>query len=266
VASILAAQYKIMVEESMLIRAIKTNQLDFLYYVFATNKNYELVTEESSDAGSANLQNRQNDSDAGSEEGARYKSFTYDSLLTLISNYCENEREVRHRVGTIASTWKLKSNENFLQQMLVHRHDKIAADVGKSYAECATLDLLRFAVENSNVIFIKHALRKKLFDLLLLNEQDMIHFLLANLGKGRQSELLLNILTFADFRRWTNQKHLRELISIAQDIIDPGKEQNMMYVCYNPILAICLFSELLQRIGQAVSLFHHTCSGTSHSL
>lgn len=52
----------------------------------------------------------------------------------------------------------------------------------------------------------------------------MIDYLLTKLGKGQYIELLLNVLLFSDFRKWTNPKNMNEIICVAQDIIDPGKE------------------------------------------
>lgn len=39
--STLVAYYIVKIEEEMILRAIKTGQLDFLYCVFCYNKNYE---------------------------------------------------------------------------------------------------------------------------------------------------------------------------------------------------------------------------------
>ena len=46
VASILAAKYQVVIDEKMMIRAIKTEQFDFLYYVYAYNKNFEKLPEQ----------------------------------------------------------------------------------------------------------------------------------------------------------------------------------------------------------------------------
>ena len=46
VASILAAKYQVVIEEKMMTRAIKTEQFDFLYYVYAYNKNFEKLPEQ----------------------------------------------------------------------------------------------------------------------------------------------------------------------------------------------------------------------------
>jgi hypothetical protein len=37
----LVSQYKVSLDEKMIIRAVKTNQTDFLYCIWAYNKNYE---------------------------------------------------------------------------------------------------------------------------------------------------------------------------------------------------------------------------------
>ena len=41
IASTLVAKYSVQLDQKMLIRAIKANQMDFIYCVWAFNKNYE---------------------------------------------------------------------------------------------------------------------------------------------------------------------------------------------------------------------------------
>ena len=43
IASILVYKYEVALDEKMLVRAIKTNQMQFLYCVWAFNKNYERI-------------------------------------------------------------------------------------------------------------------------------------------------------------------------------------------------------------------------------
>lgn len=45
IASTLVAFYNVHLDEKMLVRAIKTNQMQFIYCVWAFNKNYERVME-----------------------------------------------------------------------------------------------------------------------------------------------------------------------------------------------------------------------------
>lgn len=40
VAMILTSKYQVLIDEKMIIRAIKTRQLDFLYHVYGSNKNW----------------------------------------------------------------------------------------------------------------------------------------------------------------------------------------------------------------------------------
>lgn len=49
IASVLIHKYPIQLDKQMLVRAIKTNQLHFLYCVWAFNKNYERVLETPAD-------------------------------------------------------------------------------------------------------------------------------------------------------------------------------------------------------------------------
>jgi len=42
--SVIIQQYKVSLDEKMIIRAVKTNQTDFLYCIWAYNKNYEKIS------------------------------------------------------------------------------------------------------------------------------------------------------------------------------------------------------------------------------
>lgn len=131
------------------------------------------------------------------------------------------------------------------------------------------MDLLIFAINNSNEEFIKKACRKKIFDSEILHEPKMIEFYLKVLKQGNQTELMLNIFNFLDYKLWPktdNAKLVHEFIDFASEIIDPDKEQNLMFLCYNPLLAICLFCENLRRVGDAIAFFKNACTGISSNL
>jgi len=49
IAQVLVAEYQIAIDEKMIIRAVKTKQMNFLYCVWAFNKNYEYIGHEESD-------------------------------------------------------------------------------------------------------------------------------------------------------------------------------------------------------------------------
>ena len=62
--------------------------------------------------------------------------------------------------------WKLGSNENILHSLLIHGHDMIAADHGHDYRKFkhANFELMKFAIDNENEMFLKHALKEDVFD------------------------------------------------------------------------------------------------------
>lgn len=75
----LVAYYNVRMDEEMILRAIKTNQVDFLYCVFAFNKNYEEIDDDLSD------------DDAGLDDlSDKYVTFTFDFLFKKIIEYCED--------------------------------------------------------------------------------------------------------------------------------------------------------------------------------
>lgn len=78
--------------------------------------------------------------------------------------------------------------------------------------------------------------------------------------------MMLNILLFTNFRQWSGQEDLNKLVEFAGDVIDPDKEMNLVFICYNPIIAICLLAETMKRIGEAVKFFGHTCACISDDL
>ena len=67
-----------------MVRAIKTRQIDFLYSVFAFNKNYEELTADDSE------DEAEKDDDVLSKapEKKRYMIFTFDWLFKHIVEFC----------------------------------------------------------------------------------------------------------------------------------------------------------------------------------
>ena len=92
--------------------------------------------------------------------------FTYAYLLEAIVDYSNSKQSIDSKVEQVAQ-WKLKSNESFLMSMLVNRHDKIAADYGMYYPsniqEENGSELLKYAITNSNEVFLKYAFKNGLF-------------------------------------------------------------------------------------------------------
>jgi hypothetical protein len=101
----LVYEYKIAIEKKMIIRAVRTNQLYFLYCVFAYNKNYEympLIEDDDSKSGSGSEENDQfgiNSKDAEVKDQAmrcdhaNYFVFTFEFLIEKIITFCDEFAE-----------------------------------------------------------------------------------------------------------------------------------------------------------------------------
>lgn len=102
IAAILVANFQVEISEEMITRAIKTFQMNFLYCVWAFNKNYEICEENNSD---------DDEDDQKSDAKITYNCFTYQYLIDKIIQFCDEE--ANQRVKEVAK-WKLQSTENFL--------------------------------------------------------------------------------------------------------------------------------------------------------
>lgn len=78
-------------------------------------------------------------------------------------------------------------------------------------------------------------------------------------------ELILNIFLRASFVVWT-QLDAEELLNFIELFTDNDNEPHLVYYCYNPILTICICSELAGRIGAAMGKFKQRSSGVSGDL
>ena len=87
--------------------------MDFLYMVYAYNKNFELRKFEYADDGQLNP----SEGDMLDE----YRTFTYDWLIKRIMEYCEDDPAgIESRISAIAG-WGFKSNENYMKALLTNR-------------------------------------------------------------------------------------------------------------------------------------------------
>lgn len=106
----------------MIIRAIKINAMDFLYCVWAFQKNYTRIEKVNS---KLNEDSADEDEMSGIEIREKYKTYTFDYLIKMVLENCFDDNEPRIRA---ICDWRLKSSENFLKAMLVNRQDAIACD------------------------------------------------------------------------------------------------------------------------------------------
>ena len=158
VAMILAYKYQVCIDDKMLIRAIKTRQLGFLYYVYACNKNWQYIGEENDDDVDSNP-----DSENQFNIAKNYTTFTYDWLFKQIKKHKPHDFD---EIIRGVADWKLTSNENFLKSLLINGHDMIAADYGHIHRKVghAGIELMQFALDNENELFLKFALKQDVFE------------------------------------------------------------------------------------------------------
>ena len=58
--------------------------------------------------------------------------------------------------------------------------------------------------------------------------------------------LVFNLLIYADFGEWTEkEKYLTKLFEEISEMCEAKVEPNKSYLCYNPIMMICLCCEIL---------------------
>ncbi len=70
---------------------------------------------------------------------------------------------------------------------------------------------------------VRYAFRNSIFASSMLNLKVIINNILELFDIGSKSELLLNVLLFADFSRW-KQKQLKMLMEMIEEIINSGHE------------------------------------------
>jgi len=120
-------------------------------------------------------------------------------------------------------------------------------------------DLLLFALSNSNEVFLKNAFRNVILDVSLIDPSTKIGHkiiteIIAIMHISTKTELILNVLIFTDFTRWSSTQ-LKEVLEWIGSITGEDSISNLMYKCYNPILVICLCCDFLTKIGDVKSEF-----------
>lgn len=252
----------------MLVRAIKTNQLHFLYCVWAFNKNYERVLETAADQISDESDYDSSEDEDGNpkpyDKSGKYRTFTFDRLFKLILEYCPDTYLPKIRAVT---GFGLFSSENFIMSLLINRQDVIASDHRyiKAFAHDLTKELMVFAIRNQNEYFLRFTLFNQFLGGNILNQKVVRDEILEQLATKSKTEFLLNILIFTDFSRWP-QTDLNTFIDHLDEMTGEPHEQNRIVLSYNPILTICLACLHLRDIGNSISLFKHRGQTMSDSL
>jgi len=156
IASVLIAEYKISLDEQMVIRALKTDQMNFLYCCYAFNKNYTRlnsyvgedkesteteVSEEEDLRGIAKL----DQNGIKIRRISKYKTLPLDFLFKKVLELCTED--FGSKIEKVAK-WGIEYSENFLQALLLNRQDEIACIYATKYKDDANIDLMVFTLKN----------------------------------------------------------------------------------------------------------------------
>lgn len=88
IASLILAYYDSKLDDEMVLRAVKTQQLSFLYTMFAFNRNFEELMSKRKFLKLLELAEAENDPEAVKQaESARFKVFTLDYIIKKLIDY-----------------------------------------------------------------------------------------------------------------------------------------------------------------------------------
>ena len=134
--------------------------------MWAYNKNYQRIYSDDHEKGDIS---EESDDDSTNENGeyvekdykGKYETFTYNFLIKRILQHAPETATEKIRI--IADKWRLKSNENIIQSMLVNRQDAIVNAYEAFYREDQKHELFIFCIKNQNEIYLKNALQKAIY-------------------------------------------------------------------------------------------------------
>ena len=76
----------------------------------------------------------------------------------------------------------------------------------------------------------------------------MIEHILKILKSGAKSELMMNLLIYADIAAW-DYEHIGILVEELRSITKSGIYDNKIMLCYNPLMTICLGCEFMLKVA-----------------
>eukprot|EP00347_Sterkiella_histriomuscorum_P019128 403342842 len=197
IASIIVALYQCKIDEEMVLRSIKTNQMLFIQNMFEYNKNYEEIMtlkkfqrmkEYLSDALPGETLNLNDD------DQARFKVFTFEFIIKKVIDFTEINPD--KRVRDIAN-WRIQSTENILKALLKNNRDEIACEVCLYYIDYCDKDLFNFALLNFNETFLKILILGSK----IINNLDEDRLSKVMLDQDFKDRTLIKIITLNGFKR-----------------------------------------------------------------
>ena len=124
-----------------------------------------------------------------------------------------------------------------LKALLVNNADFSATKYTHLYFKDVDRDLLSFCLKNTNQEFLRKALKDNVFTGHHLNHPSFIDEVIQIFRFGARIDLLLNVLGYMEFTKWT-QPQLKDFVSITQSIIYFKFENNVIVLASNPLLSI----------------------------
>ncbi|CAI2360713.1 unnamed protein product [Moneuplotes crassus] len=216
-ACILVSRYLVGIDDQIILKALNCEMLELLRVLFTYSKNFHCKT-------------------------LKFYSFEY-----LIDNIKESKHNVLPKVESICK-WKIKASENLLKCLLESCWDHLAIKYCEFYIKDADRDLLRFCIKNENEDFLKHALNNNIFLSSVLDHDDTVTMILDLLYSRTRCDYIINIMMYSDYYLWSKD-NLYRLYIIFSRIKDEDIDKNILLSFYNPILALAIICDILNKIG-----------------
>lgn len=154
-ASIITIEYEIILDEEMLFNAVEMEQFDWLFYLWATKKNY-----------------------LGNRNDHQPTFITFEQLFDIIIRNFTSKPEEENKTDKYIKQvldWRITCNDqiknNIIKNLLAHHLDIIAVDYMGVYNHLLNKDLLIYCIDHGNNFFLQHALVYAAFDKMLFREE-----------------------------------------------------------------------------------------------
>lgn len=113
-------------------------------------------------------------------------------------------------------------------------------------------------VADQREVFMKAALKDQFFDLDYMHNERAIRWIIDQLHAGNNILFGLNMLLYANFRKWKNDL-LKDFTKAAALIISQDLEKNILKITHNPIMALGLYIQFLNRLKNEFNEFDMEC-------
>lgn len=220
----LAMHYPLRLEREYIKRAVTMEMFNFLHYLWVLEKNFVHEDEEK--------EKKESKSHLPEKEPER---LSYKELFDYIIQALPESANIRIKE---ISDWRLSiKGENMLLALCQCNMDAIACSAAPFYPYDASDQLFNLCIDNENEVFMKYALQESLFDLKLLEHDNVISNILTTIEKGQRLDLCFNVLTYANFSKWSI-KHNKKLVYNMNRIVIENDENNIILLTSNTLMSL----------------------------